>query len=150
MKSKLKKYQKSLTQQITRFGDIRFTGQIIFVVIVLLISWSGVRAIQSNYNLQQQVSELQQQNKLAQLQNETIALQNEYYNSNQYLELSARQNFGLAVTGEKELLIPQSVALSYTASVPDLGTTATPTTGSQNQLNYETWINFFLHRDSTR
>src|ERR1700680_1657760 len=101
MKPKLNKYQKTFSKQIARFGDIRFTGQIVFVVIVLLISWSGVRAIQSNYNLQQQASKLQQQNKLSDLQNQTIALQNEYYNSSQYLELSARQNYGLAQAGEK-------------------------------------------------
>ncbi len=150
MKLKLKNYQKVITQQITRFGDIRFTAQVIFVVIVLLISWSGVRAIQSNYNLQQQVSKLQQQNKLEQLQNETIALQNEYYNSNQYLELSARQNFGLAKAGEKELLVPASVALSYTANVPYIGTTSNSKASTAHQVNYQNWIDFFLHRNSIR
>ena len=103
MLAKLKNYQKTIARQVTRFGDIRFTGQVIFVVIVLLITWSGIRAIQSNYNLQQQVLEAKQQNQVAALQNSTVALQNNYYKSNQYLELSARQNFGLALPGEKEL-----------------------------------------------
>jgi len=150
MNQKLKQYKKVITIQLTRFGDIRFTGQIIFAVIVLLISWSGVRAIQSNYNLQQQVAELKQQNQLSQLQNSTISLQNEYYNSNQYLELSARQNFGLASPNEKELIVPQSVALGYTETVPYLNNPATTSTSNGKQLNYETWVNFFLHRNSTR
>ncbi|MEI9914452.1 MAG: septum formation initiator family protein [Candidatus Saccharibacteria bacterium] len=141
MNQKLTQYKKVITIQLTRFGDIRFTGQIIFAVIVLLISWSGVRAIQSNYNLQQQVAELKQQNQLSQLQNSTISLQNEYYNSNQYLELSARQNFGLASPNEKELIVPQSVALGYTEDVPYLDNSSSTATSNGKQLNYETWIN---------
>lgn len=149
MTNKLKQNKKELSNLLTRFGDIRFTGQIIFIVIILLITWSGIRAIQSNYNLQQQVTELKQQNQVAELQNETIALQDEYYKSNQYLDLSARQNFGLAAPGEQELIVPQSVALSYTENVPYL---SSPSTNSNKgkQLNYEVWIDFFLHRNSDR
>ncbi len=144
---KLKDYQKKLTRQLTRFGDIRFTGQLIFLAIVLLIFWSGARAIQSNYNLQKQVTVLKQQNQVSQLQNLNIALQNNYYKSNQYLELSARQNFGLASPGETELIVPSSVALTYTKNVPTLN--SSPSTNSSNQeLNYEAWLNFFLHRNS--
>ena len=147
MNKKLKQYKKSLARTISRFGDIRFTGQIIFLAIVLLIFWSGAKAIQSNYNLQQQQAELKQQNQLSGLQNSTISLQNEYYNSNQYLELSARQNFGLASPGEKELLIPQSVALAYTHPVPQTVVTTQPK-GMGNQSNYEAWINFFFRRNT--
>ncbi|MHB1864812.1 MAG: septum formation initiator family protein [Candidatus Saccharimonadales bacterium] len=150
MEQKLKQYQKYISNLISRFGDIRFTGQVIFVFIVLLITWSGIRAIQSNYSLQQQVLELQQQNQLAQLQNSTIALQNEYYNSNQYLDLSARENFGLASPGEKELIVPQSVALKYTVNVPGINSSNLSNNTSKNQLNYLSWINFFLHRNSSR
>jgi cell division protein FtsB len=146
MKSKFKDYQKKLTHQLTRFGDIRFTGQLIFMAIVLLIFWSGAKAIQSNYTLQKQVTELKQQNQVSELQNSTIALQNNYYKSNQYLELSARQNFGLAAPGETELIVPSSVALSYTKNVPSNSSAAT--TNNSNELNYEAWINFFLHRNT--
>jgi cell division protein FtsB len=146
MKSKFNDYSKKLTHQLTRFGDIRFTGQLIFMAIVFLIFWSGAKAIQSNYNLQKQITELKQQNQVSELQNSTIALQNNYYKSNQYLELSARQNFGLAAPGETELIVPSSVALSYTKNVPSSSSSAI--TNSSNELNYEAWINFFLHRNT--
>ncbi len=146
MKSKFKDYPQKLTHQLTKFGDIRFTGQLIFMAIVLLIFWSGAKAIQSNYGLQKQVTELKQQNQVSELQNSTIALQNNYYKSNQYLELSARQNFGLAAPGETELIVPSSVALSYTKNVPSSSSAAT--TNNSNELNYEAWINFFLHRNT--
>lgn len=150
MNQKLKLYQKKLSDTISRFGDIRFSGQVVFVIIVLLITWSGIRAIQSNYELQQQIAELKQQNQLAQLQNSTIALQNEYYKTNQYLELSARDYFGLALPGDKELIVPQSVALSYTKNVPGITNTNNSQSSNKKQLNYETWINFFLHSNTNQ
>lgn len=147
MNKKLKQYKNSIANTISRFGDIRFTGQVIFLAIVLLIFWSGAKAIQSNYNLQQQQAELKQQNQLAQLQNTTISLQNDYYNSNQYLELSARQNFGLADPGEKELLVPANVALNYTEPLPQ-SDQSSQSTSTGNESNYQTWINFFFRRNT--
>ncbi|HET9173891.1 MAG TPA: septum formation initiator family protein, partial [Candidatus Saccharimonadales bacterium] len=123
MLDKLAHYQKIGTELVHRFSDIRFTGQVLFGVVVVLISWSGAKAVQSNYGLQKQISTLQQQNAVQQLANNNLKLQNEYYNTNQYLELSARQNFGLANPGETEILIPKSVALANTVAVPEVTTT---------------------------
>jgi cell division protein FtsB len=131
-----------------RLNDVRFVGQLLFLVIVLLISWSGVKVIQTNYGLQKQITVLKQQNELQKLQNENLALQNQYYNSNQYLELSARQNFGLAAPGEKEIIVPQQVALSYTVNLPSPASTNISPKAKQPiyQSNFESWVNFFLHR----
>ncbi len=138
-----------LAALVQRFGDVRFIGQLVFVVIVLLISWSGVKSIQANYGLQKQISALQQQNAVQQLENNNLALQNQYFNSNQFLELSARQNFGLANLGEKEIVVPQNVALAYTVDVPAL---RPPVVAADHQpgyqRNYEAWVNFFLHRQN--
>jgi cell division protein FtsL len=132
---------------IKRLSDIRFAGQVVFVVIVLMISWSGIKTIQTNYTLQKQVSGLRQQNNVQQLENNNLALQNNYLNSNQYLELTARQNFGMAAPGEKELIVPQSVAMAYTtdaASPPKVPAASDHQPGYQK--NFESWVDFFLHR----
>lgn len=127
-----------------RFRDIRFTGQVVFAVIVLLISWSGIKTIQTNYVLQKQISALKQQNAVADLQNKNTALQNEYFKTNDYLELSARRNFGLGMPGETELLVPEAVALSYVPELPQQQTAKLePTTQTSN---WQAWINFFLNR----
>ena len=131
----------STKQQITdkaeyytsRLTDVRFLGQVVFVLLVLLMSWSGVKAIQTNYGLQKQISALKQQNELQKLKNDNLALDNDYYNSNQYLELAARQNFGLAAAGEKEVIVPKSVAMAYTVNLPD----KTKTSSTQCSLWHE-------------
>jgi cell division protein FtsB len=134
---------------LDKVSDVRFIGQIVFVVIVLLISWSGVRVIHTNYQLQQQIAKLQQQNEIQKLENENQKLKNDYYNSPQYLELSARQSFGLAAPGEKELIVPKNVALAHVPKTADLSENAIPKTTSSGPFyarNLQAWFNFFLHR----
>jgi cell division protein FtsB len=136
-----------LTSFLSHLNDVRYVGQLLFVVIVLLISWSGVKAIQTNFGLQKQITALNQQNGLQQLQNDNLKLQNQYYASNQYLELSARQNLGLAAPGEKEVIVPEQVAISHTVNLPSLSNASTSKDKrSTLQSNFESWVNFFLHR----
>ena len=103
-------------------------------------------AIDANYVLQKQIAELQQQNDLQQLENNNLALQNDYYNSDQYLELSARQNFGLGAPGETELVVPTNVALSYTVPEPKTSTAKPNAQPPTYQRNFQAWVDFFLHR----
>lgn len=126
--------------------DVRVAGQVLFVIIVLLVSWSGVKAIDANYRLQQQIATLDEQNKVQELENNNLKLQNNYYNSNQYLELSARQNFGLGAPGETELAVPASVALAYTVPEPKPPAPKPNSEPPAYQRNMQAWVDFFLHR----
>ncbi|HUC87778.1 MAG TPA: septum formation initiator family protein [Candidatus Binatia bacterium] len=151
MITKIKQKLTELYARRHQLRDIRVLGLSLFLVIVLLISWSGVKAIQTNYTLQKQIAQLTQENKLQQLKNEDLNLENEYYNTNQYLELSARQNFGLGDSGETELLVPKNVALAQINPIPNLmpgsGSLNVPQTGYEKNLH--AWIDFFLHRQDT-
>jgi cell division protein FtsB len=132
-----------------RLNDVRFLGQMVFVVIVLLISWSGIKTIQTNYGLQKQITSLDQQNSLQRLQNSNLALNNQYLESNQFLELSARQNFGLAAPGEKEVVVPASVALANTVETPNISKeAAAKAKPPAYQQNFQSWVDFFLHRQN--
>jgi cell division protein FtsB len=151
MEQKIKDYQAKIVRFASQLRDVKFAGLMAFVVVVLLVSWSGVKAIQSNYDLQKQIAGIQQQNQLSKLANTNLQLENQYYNTDTYLDLSARQNFGLAAPGEKEILVPKDAALRYTVDPPKPTTTAdTPTTKQpKSQRNFEAWVNFFLHRQTT-
>jgi cell division protein FtsB len=143
-------YTEAIRAYVLSLRDVRNVGLLVFTVIVLLISWSGVKSIQTNYGLQKQIAQLQQENQVQNLENSDQALQNQYYNTNQYLEITARENLGLAAPGETELLVSQSVALAHTVKEP--GTIATPSEVPKQpfwQRNFEAWMNFFLHRDSS-
>jgi hypothetical protein len=70
-------------------------------------------------------------------------------NSNQYLELSSRQNLGLADPGETEVLVPASVAKAYETNLPSLTQSdVTKTKQPAYQRNFQSWVDFFLHRQN--
>jgi len=149
MLKKIKKDQ--LMLYINQLKDVRMLGLIVFVIIVILVSWSGVNVIQTNYNLEKQVSKIDQENQVQQLINNNIKLQNEYYNTDTYLELKARQQFGKAAQGETAVIIPKNVALSHTVDLPKVNSTIIVSSPqkAKYQKNFEDWINFLTHRQST-
>lgn len=128
--------------------DVRVIGLLVFGVIVLLVSWNGLQVIEANYQLQQQVAKLEQQIQVHELENTNLKLSNEYYNTEQYLELHARRQFGKAAPGEKLLLVPKNVALSYTTDLTDKKKEAEKAKPRKPlyQRNFEAWMSFFFHR----
>jgi len=149
VEEKLKAYQKKAYEYAGDLRDVRVAGLAVFVVVVLLISWSGIKVIDTNYSLQKQINSLEQQNRLQQLEDNNLKLQNQYFNTNQYLDVTARQEFGLAAPGEKVIVVPRNVALAHTANILSLdqqAKTATVNHQPAYQRNFQAWMNFFLHR----
>lgn len=138
------------SERAKQLADVRNIALYIFAIIVLAISWSGVKTVQNNYQLQKKISTLQQQNNVLQLQNDNADLNNKYLQTNEYLDLAARQNLGLAAPGEKVLIVPASEAAKY--ADPSLVTkTSTMAAGSTDHRskytkNLEAWRDFLLGR----
>jgi cell division protein FtsB len=148
MVDKIKNYKKVSASHLAQLRDLRVVGLLLFLVIVLLVSWSGVKAIETNYGLQKQISGLRQENRVRKLANENIKLENEYFNTSQYLEIAARHDFGLAAKGETVLNVPRQVALSYTVDLSPPEKTEEHPAAKQPayQRNFQAWMDFLLHR----
>lgn len=131
---------------IEQFKDVRMLGFVAFGLIVLLVSWSGVNVIQSNYVLQKQIAELQQKAKIAELENTNLKLQNQYYDTDQYVELMAREQFGKGLSGETLLLVPKSVALAHTIDQPPQAKAKPAANKPKYQQNFEAWRAFLFHQ----
>lgn len=138
------------SKQRQRLTDPRNIGLYIFTLIVLAITWSGVKTVQNNYELQKQISILNQQNAVISLQNENTKLQNKYLATDQYLELAARQDLGLAAPGEQVSLISKNVAMKYVdpALTPASSSTTQSTNDNRSRYskNLEDWRDFLLGR----
>src|SRR5688572_12820167 len=148
MFDKIKNYEKKIVLWASQLRDLRVVGLLVFLVIVLLVSWSGVKAIETNYGLQKQISALKQENNVKKLANDNLKLEAEYFNTPQYLEVAARQDFGLAAPGETVLNVPRSVALSYTVDLPKPEALEEEAESKQPayQRNFQAWMDFLLHR----
>jgi cell division protein FtsB len=138
------------SKRVQQLLDIRNIVLYIFGLIVLAIAWSGAKTVQNNYELQKQVTSLQQQNRVLSLLNANTYLQNQFYHTDEYLELSARQNLGLAAPGEQVLIVPKAVAMKYVD--PSLAKTSgisenIPSDKRPNYVkNLEAWRDFLLGR----
>jgi cell division protein FtsB len=153
METKIPSRLEKTYDAILQFRDVRAAGLLFFVVIVLLISWSGVKVIDTNYNLQKQISQMKQQNQVQELGNTNLKLQNDYYQSQQYLDIQARQNFGLAAPGETVINVPSSVAMAHTVALPDQDQVEASKTKAKQpayQRNFQAWMDFLLHRQNAQ
>ena len=137
--------------RLKQITDVRNVGFYIFAVIVLAIAWSGVKTVQNNYELQKHISVLEQQNDVLELLNQNTGLQSQFYKTDQYLELAARQNLGLAAPGETVLLVPKSVAMKYVD--PSLALAQTGLESDSSDVpkskfaqNFSDWRDFLLGR----
>jgi cell division protein FtsB len=147
MFDKIKKYTKQPSFQT--LNDSRTLGLVAFGIVAVLVSWSGVKSIQTNYELQKQISKLEQQNQVMKLENENKKLENQYYQTDEFLELAARRQFGKAVPGETVYLVPKKVALAHTVELAPSNKTESKERETHQptyQKNFEAWIDFFLHR----
>ncbi len=139
-------------QLFKSLSDIRSLGMIAFGIIALLVTWSSVSVVQSNYDLQKQISAMQQKNDVQMLANNNLKLKNQYLNTNEYLELTARRHFNKAAPGEKLLIIPKEVALAHSVELPkpktidDHITETVQASGNSTQHNFDAWIDFLFHR----
>lgn len=141
-------------EYLKQMRDVRVLGLHVFVAIALLVTWSGVGVIQDNFQLQKRIARLEQENELQRLENTTQGLWNEYYNTDQYLELTARRQFGLAAPGEKLLLVPEEVALAQTTDLPVEETAREARKIKPQkplyQRNFEAWMEFLFRRNADR
>jgi cell division protein FtsB len=117
-----------------------------FGVVALLVTWSGVKVVQTNYELDKKISVSKQKNEVARLENENLKLKNAYYQSPQFLDLAARRQFGKALPGERLYMVPESVALSKTIDVPadQRLVVKTEKVKPKAQQNFQAWIEFLF------
>ncbi len=139
----LTKIQKN-SEKLKMLQDVRVLGLIGFGVVVLLVTWSGVKVAQTNYELAKKISVARQRNDIARLENENLKLKNKYYETNQFLELAARRQFGRALPGEQLYIVPKEVALARTIEMPNQSTAKVKSEKPRSQFskNLDSWLNF--------
>jgi cell division protein FtsB len=146
----MEEYKNKILPYIERYSDARVVGLLAFGVVALLVTWSGIKVVQTNYELEKKIAISRQRNEIKELENQNLKLKNQYYQSSQYLELSARRQFGKAGPGEKLYNIPRDVALGKTVDPLDTtqATQVVPvarTASNKYQQNLQDWLSFLFH-----
>lgn len=139
-----------LTKKARQLSDVRIVGLLAFGIVVLLVTWSTLNVLQTNYDLQKKEAELRQKNQVRKLENENLKLKNVYLETNEYLELTARRQFNKAAPGEKLYIVPKEVAMSRTVELPktqeQIAKEQTLQKSKYHQ-NLNDWLDFLLNRN---
>lgn len=129
----------TLKRQLKSFATLNNGVLLVAMLIASTWVWSTIEAIQHNFTLQQQVDALNQQIGVEDLQNKTLQLQKAYYNSEQYMDLSARERLGVAAPGEKVVILPPNT-VQPVAATPIAANQAPITSRS----NFAQWMYFLF------
>ena len=130
--------------------DTKNLGLYAVFIIALSVTWSSVKIIQKNYELDKQINELRQEVAIQDQTNKNQKLKNEYYKTDAYLDLAARKYFGKSLPGEKLILVSADVAEKYVhpEAEPPVAI-KTIRTAPKFVQNWQDWINFFLRREQS-
>jgi cell division protein FtsB len=130
---------KQIARQLRGYANINNAVIVVAAVISAAWMWSTIEAIQKNFELQQKVDNLSQEIAVQDLQNRSRSLQNKYYQSNEYLELSARERLNKVSPGEKVIILPPNKVKAQQEN-------ANPAASDQpaNQSNFSQWMYFLL------
>ena len=99
-------------------------GLYALAIVAFSVTWSSVRIIQKNYELEKSITTLEQQVAVLDQQTQNQKLINQYYKTDAYLDLAARKYFSKAAPGEKIIIVPPEVANTYVIKVPENEQTA--------------------------
>jgi hypothetical protein len=124
-----------------------FTMNNMVIAVALLIgvgwAWGSVQMMQRNFELQKEIDDKRRQLTLVQLQAETITYEQKYYKSSEYQELAIRDRLGLAMPGEKALILPPNSSAAKNADTLLAAETSRQDTATPPS-NFELWMNFLF------
>jgi cell division protein FtsB len=132
--SHISKGIRSRIRSFERYATLNNAVLAIAVFIALGWVWGTVDALGRNYKYQQQVDTARAQNELLSLQTDNLQAEQAYLNTNEYLELAAREKLNKAMPGEKLLILPKSQG----------GTTASRAISAPAPSNVSQWVTFLL------
>lgn len=123
-------------------SSLSFDNVLPLLAVAMALSWvwSTVGVMQHNFEFQRQVDELRQQNTLMEIENKTLEYRIAYYKTQEYAEISARENLNRAAPGEKLVVVPPSPYEHQDTSVLTAGNTAAQPARS----NFQQWMYFLF------
>ncbi len=135
----------NIRRQYYRLRHKYLTLNNVVVTVALMIAaswvWGSLGVMQRNYDLQKEVDYKQRQLQLTQLETSNMELEQRYYKTAEYQELAARQTLGLALPGEKVLILPPNTAAAKAA---DQATQAQTANVSSQTSNFQQWVKFMF------
>lgn len=129
-----------------RHKYLTFNNIVIAVAFLIAASWvwGSLQVMQRNFALQKEVDHKQRQLELTQLEKDSEELKKQYYQTNEYKELAAREILGLVLPGEKLIILPANSQAVIDADAAADKHAITTTVPQETTGNIEQWLNFLF------
>ena len=115
----------------------------IVVGVALLVAagwaWGSITMMQRNYALQRDVDAQKRDAEILELEVANMRLGQNYYKSDEYKDLAARELLGLASPDEKVLILPANSSAAKREDKP-----AVVIAASEPPSNFDQWVNFLI------
>jgi cell division protein FtsB len=123
--------------EIKKHLTLNNTALIIALLLALSWAWSTINVLAKNYDLERQVEQARLDTDIMRLQNENLSLEQAYFQTSEYLELSARKLLNKSQPGEHLVILPR---------VEDRTPAVTTATAVVEKSNFEQWVDFLFGR----
>ena len=135
--------QKKVRHYWRTYGTMNNIVAFVALAIAASWAWGSVATMQRNFALQREVDSRRRELELTDLEVQTLQYQQNYYRSDEYKDLAAREDLGLASPGEKVLILPpNSFAVKRETEQANRKAVAVVKPGSAPS-NLIQWMNFF-------
>ena len=136
-----------ITKQLRHVWHEYGTMNNIVITVALLIAaawaWGSISTMQRNFALQKAVDAQKRDLEIATLEVQKLKFEQNYYGSDEYKDLAAREHLGLAAPGEKVLLLPlNSPAVLQETKAAAAQQASTPAEATVTQTNFDQWMVF--------
>ena len=113
------------------------TGIILVALVGLWVAYQTLFVVLKNNQLLAGINEVSEEVALAELEQENLGLSIEYYKTDEYVGLSARENLLLREPGEHVAIAPKTREATFKPAE----SRASPTQSSQKS-NFQAWLDF--------
>lgn len=129
-----------------RHHYLTMNNLVVLVAFLIAASWAwgSIGVVQKNYMLQKIVDDKRREAKLVELQTDNLAFEQRYYKSAEYQELAARERMGLALPGEKVLILPPNSASAKAVDNQTVNGQIVNPGGVAKPSNFQQWVNFLF------
>ena len=132
-----------MTKSWRNIFELNQIVQIFGILIAMSLIWNTVKVVQKNYGLQSQVDKLNDEIAILELQNQQLKYDIEYYKTDDYLELAAREKFNKKAPGERVVVLPAKDI----SDPPTAEEQAKLTPKPQYKENLEQWLYFLFGQE---
>jgi len=134
--------QKQLRHLWRTYGTLNNIVMVIALLVAASWAWGTVSQMQTNFIAQKAVDEQKRELQLTELQVATLRYQQNYFKSDEYKDLAARQSLGLVAAGEKVLTLPPNSQAVKDQDAADEAQAIVRTAQAAKGTNVEQWMLF--------